>query len=162
MYSLMLCLCFSISQLQVHKSLAVPGGSVEGYSACAHFVKAHNSVFGRQWFSDIAILGHPPNGSDADETELWYAKTLLMFHVGEGNDQTNWVFIKYYGISREVDKWTQCRLLSDEMVGYRLRVHQRETAKYEIMPIDSIVRAIHVVKSFTRRGVYFLNEHLIY
>jgi len=154
---------YTTTVLQVHKVCAVPGDLNPQYAKMAHFVKASPKVFGRRWFSNVAILGPPHLGRDVGE--VWYAKVLLLFHykVKKRNKfkEKNCAFVRFYGRPRTHDQNTRCEELVDDLVGYGVPRHMRQHYKYCIVKTTSILRAVHIVRSF-QRDVYLLNKHLIW
>ncbi|GJP36441.1 hypothetical protein CLOM_g12495 [Closterium sp. NIES-68] len=129
--------------LHVFTGMAVPAGSSTADSRVTHFVRANPSHHGQLWFSHAAIRG----AGD----EVWYGEILLLFKI-LGSDE-RFAYVQYYDVIR-VDALTGCKALRVAKAPGTQRVYR------DIIDVDTIFRAVHIVESFARPGTFMLNDYL--
>ncbi|CAI5953824.1 unnamed protein product [Closterium sp. NIES-65] len=128
--------------LQIYTGVAIPAGSQEYHSRVTHFVRANPSHHGDPWFSHVAISGGE---------EVWYAEVLLLFKHAQSDK--GFAYVQYYEVVGNDDA-TGCKRL--EWAKYpRTRSLYRD-----VVEVDSVFRAVHIVESFKRPGTFFLNDYL--
>ncbi|CAI5481793.1 unnamed protein product [Closterium sp. Yama58-4] len=134
-------------RVEVHTTLALPPG--EDFEA--HYARAALSYHGVPCFSYVAIVGHEDAALGAEIITTWYAQLMLLFHVSmleEGRlVRKPYAFVRYYEVG-ERDQLTTCTLLHES---------QREV-RFLIVEAHSILRTLHVVRSFDRRSISFINR----
>ncbi|CAI5468301.1 unnamed protein product [Closterium sp. Yama58-4] len=103
--------------IHVHNELGIPPATHPSFRAVPHRLRAVPVFHGRGWFSDVAIHG----------SGEWYAKVLLLFHIGHGRDRRDYAFIKYYDELPDPDEKTHCKQLKWAAMNQRYRVVETTT-----------------------------------
>ncbi|CAI5460786.1 unnamed protein product, partial [Closterium sp. Yama58-4] len=136
----------SVQDLHVHTAVALPSTPERE----CHYVRANPSFHGMPAFSHAAMLGNAI-GTDGKRTRvLWYVKVLLLFHFKGGQSSAGangLAYVQFYD-SNGCDDKTCCQSLVDAPL----------TKRYYVMDVRSLVRTIHVVASYHRLGLYYLNH----
>ncbi|CAI5477905.1 unnamed protein product [Closterium sp. Yama58-4] len=132
-----------VTKIRAHASLAIPAADDASFSRVSHFVRATPDYFERPWYSDVAV-----EGVRYGRREEWYARLLLLFHTKIRGEREELAYVRYWNASGE-DTATGCLRLKWTTGMYA----------YSVIPIEALLRHVHVVKAFHLDSTYLLNKY---
>ncbi|CAI5954617.1 unnamed protein product [Closterium sp. NIES-64] len=128
------------SEVVAHTAVAIPrnkGGALVPKGA---FIKASPK---EKWFTDFAVK--------SGKKEEWYAKALCIFKVAttEG-DRKGFVYVRWYERAG-ICPLTTCVQLTPS----------RKDTRHAVIEVESILRVVHICRSFSNPAVLLLNKFLL-
>ncbi|CAI5458140.1 unnamed protein product [Closterium sp. Yama58-4] len=130
-------------KIRAHASLAIPAADDASFSRVSHFVRATPDYFERPWYSDVAV-----EGVRYGRREEWYARLLLLFHTKIRGEREELAYVRYWNACGE-DAATGCTRLKWTTGVYA----------YSVIPLEALLRHVHVVKAFHLDSTYLLNKY---
>ncbi|CAI5459336.1 unnamed protein product [Closterium sp. Yama58-4] len=130
-------------KIMAHASLAIPAADDASFSRVSHFVRATPDYFERPWYSDVAV-----EGVRYGRREEWYARLLLLFHTKIRGEREELAYVRYWNACGE-DAATGCTRLKWTTGVYA----------YSVIPLEALLRHVHVVKAFHLDSTYLLNKY---
>ncbi|CAI7853731.1 unnamed protein product [Closterium sp. NIES-54] len=132
-----------VPKIRAHASLAIPAADDASFSRVSHFVRATPDYFERPWYSDVAV-----EGVRYGRREEWYARLLLLFHTKIRGEREEMAYIRYWNACGE-DAATGCTRFKWTSGVYA----------YSVIPLEALLRHVHVVKAFHLNSTYLLNKY---